>query len=509
MNKVNLDALIPREDFEAKDELIQDSSDKSDKIKLSELEEKGNFLYPALRKPDFQRETNEWTPDKNIGLIESFVNQDLIPAIIMWNTKGSFTFVIDGAHRLSALIAWVNDDYGDGTISRKFFDRIPEEQKKIADKTRKLVEAKIGSYDEYKKALNNPKGFDEQFVSRARDLSRHSIQLQWVNGGAQKAEDSFFRINQEASKINKTELTVLKSRESPNGIAARAIKNSGTGHKYWGKFSEEKQREIEKIAKEINELLFIPPYKKPICSLELPIAGRANSAQALPLILNFINIANGVIDKNTKPIKDEDGKLTIEYLNKCKKIALKINSKDTSSLGLYPAIYLYSKEGDYRTPYFYSIVALMLEFEENKSLEKKFTEVREAFEKFNSECDIIIYQMFRKYREGIKGYNHVKNFYIKVIEKLSENTSEDALNNLIEEEKKKAHVQPRDFSVSVKSTIFMREALKNAIKCKICGGLIGSKSVTIDHKQRKREQGLGTVENGQIAHPYCNNVYKH
>ncbi len=73
---------------------------------------KGNFFYPVLRKPDFQRETHEWSPNKVKGLIESFANQDLIPAIIMWTTKGGYTFAIDGAHRLSALIAWVNDDYG-------------------------------------------------------------------------------------------------------------------------------------------------------------------------------------------------------------------------------------------------------------------------------------------------------------------------------------------------------------------------------------------------------------
>jgi hypothetical protein len=28
-----------------------------------------------------------------------------------------YIFVIDGGHRLSALRAWMEDDYGDGTIS--------------------------------------------------------------------------------------------------------------------------------------------------------------------------------------------------------------------------------------------------------------------------------------------------------------------------------------------------------------------------------------------------------
>lgn len=44
-------------------------------------------------------------------------------------------FVIDGSHRVSSLVAWVNDDYGDGEISKTFFkDEIPNEQKRIAKK---------------------------------------------------------------------------------------------------------------------------------------------------------------------------------------------------------------------------------------------------------------------------------------------------------------------------------------------------------------------------------------
>ena len=43
MGKVNLDALIPREDLEIKDDSITDSSEKSEKIKISELEERGTF----------------------------------------------------------------------------------------------------------------------------------------------------------------------------------------------------------------------------------------------------------------------------------------------------------------------------------------------------------------------------------------------------------------------------------------------------------------------------------
>ncbi len=103
----------------------------------------------ALRKPDFQRETNEWDAKKIYDFLESFINGDLIPSIILWRSNSGLYFVIDGAHRLSAFISWIFDDYGDGDISNKFFDKnIPEEQKQIASATRKLINEKIGSYKE-------------------------------------------------------------------------------------------------------------------------------------------------------------------------------------------------------------------------------------------------------------------------------------------------------------------------------------------------------------------------
>ena len=73
MGKVNLDALIPREDLEIKEDITQDIANNTSNLPLSQLELKGNFVYPNLRKPEYQRETNEWAPEKVLGLIESFV----------------------------------------------------------------------------------------------------------------------------------------------------------------------------------------------------------------------------------------------------------------------------------------------------------------------------------------------------------------------------------------------------------------------------------------------------
>ena len=116
-------------------------------------------------------------------------------------------------------------------------------------------------------AITNPDKVDSKIVARARDLGRLAIQLQWVKGDASKAEESFFKINQLATPIDKTELVLLKERHKPYCLAARAIRRSGTGHKYWSEFDEEIQEKIEERAKEINDLFFEPQLRKPIKTL--------------------------------------------------------------------------------------------------------------------------------------------------------------------------------------------------------------------------------------------------
>jgi Protein of unknown function DUF262 len=110
-NVVNLDALLPRQDLASPAEASADLEG----LKLSDLEP--GLIFAFLRKPDFQRETANWSPEQVADLIETFVKGNIIPSIILWQS-GQRVFVIDGAHRLSALIAWVRDDYGAGKSRR-------------------------------------------------------------------------------------------------------------------------------------------------------------------------------------------------------------------------------------------------------------------------------------------------------------------------------------------------------------------------------------------------------
>jgi hypothetical protein len=96
-------------------------------------------------------------------------------------------------------------------------------------------------------------------VRRARILGALALQVQWVYGDANKAETSYFKINQEAAPINKTELFLLQARNKPNGLASRAIRRSGTSHKYWSKFPNDKKYRSKKLPRTLTPCYSIHP----------------------------------------------------------------------------------------------------------------------------------------------------------------------------------------------------------------------------------------------------------
>jgi hypothetical protein len=512
MAKVNLDALIPREDFEVEETV--NSGKKKETISIEDIKE-DSFFISTIRKPDFQRETNEWDSQKICELIKSFVEGDLIPAIILWRSTGGYLFVIDGSHRLSALSAWVNDDYGDGKISKNFYDGIlPDEQLTIAQETRKLVNKAIGSYEDFRLALKRPDKVTPDIVRHAKNLAALAIQLQWVEGDARKAESSFFKINQQAAPIDKTELKLLESRKKPNSIAARAIIRSGKGHKYWSSFPESIQLEVQKLAAEINEILFDPKLQTPIKTLDIPVGGRVYSSQALPLVLEFINI---VCKARLNDKDDDTGEATIQTLKNVRKVAYRLNSNHASSLGLHPSVYFYSMDGRHKTASFFAMVDFVMELDKRKRI-NDFIDIRVKFEEFILEYDYLIQQITRKYRSAQKSYKHISSFFQEVVSAFqSGKPINESIDKIISSSFNYLTLQklpdqydtlPKDFDKGKKSAIYIREALKNAPKCSICGGLIHRNSISFDHIQRKVEGGYATLDNGQITHPYCNTGYK-
>ena len=238
---VNLDALIPKQDFDPS--MSSPKPGEYERIFAHDLVY-GAPLYSMLRKPDFQRATSVWTPQQVSDLVLAFIEEDLIPALILWRSETNHVFIIDGAHRLSSLIAWINNDYGAGNISRPFFEGEFSEHEKAAKKAKELVEEDAGPYAEIAGAFQTP-GSPEQYKKIAGALRQFNLRVQWITGEGRKAERSFFKINRQGVPLTATELTLLYSRRCPNSLAARAINQRAAGHPHWKHFTEENRSATE------------------------------------------------------------------------------------------------------------------------------------------------------------------------------------------------------------------------------------------------------------------------
>src|SRR4051812_13465989 len=163
--KVHIDHLIPRESLRwvdpRKDSYTNLPPKRSPMTRLAykDLADRGDILplLPLLRKPDFQRETSAWSPEDCVRLLESIVKGLIIPSLIIWKSPDNgFLYILDGAHRISVMRAWVIDDWGD-KAAEDYYERHEyfEEIREAAKVVRAEVRANIGSYEDYLSAGKN------------------------------------------------------------------------------------------------------------------------------------------------------------------------------------------------------------------------------------------------------------------------------------------------------------------------------------------------------------------
>lgn len=513
-NRVHLDAMIPREDFAIEEEVF--AIDLLKDFPIANLASDSSILK-LLRKPDFQRETNHWTPEQVATFVASFLDNEVIPSIIFWKSP-HYIFVIDGGHRLSALRAWMEDDYGDKKISSEFYStELSEEQIRTAKRTRRIIEKKIGRYSDLKK-LVDAKG-TEVASRRAKVLVTRGLNLQWIQSNSPTvAETSFYKINSQGTPLDETERLLIENRRKPIAIGARVILRAGTGHKYWSAFDQEKIQKIMNVAQKLHGLLFQPEAHSPLKSLDVPIGGPVSPVDALGLLVEFLTIAaNRLPAENRKSIQeyddDVDGGATLDILGKSLAVLERIGGNGKGSLGLHRGIYFYNERGKYSKFLFLGIVDLIAEkFRNNdEHFFKKFTKVRPAVEDFLIDNKSLI---------GIALQNMAKTQRIPNIRKLMDYLVVETMKGKVPTpEMSIAHLgmQGRVLDVRViqaaphvtddtKDTLIVRDELAKASRCPICNGRLDpSKSVSFDHKKKREHGGTGDLDNIQMAHPYCNN----
>lgn len=518
---VILDAMIMRDDFAVTAAAPPSAAEPIKALSIENITGQ-SMLVQLLRKPDFQRETNQWTPVQLVTFLESFLDNELIPSVILWQSD-AFVFVIDGGHRLSALRAWIEDDYGDGPISRAYFgNEISVAQKKVAKKAKDLVAERVGTYKDVKAALINQAAYDERTVARAKNMATRSLSLQWVTGDAAKAETSFFKINTQGTPLDKTEELILQNRYRSVAVSARSIVRAGTGHKYWSKFPSETKQKIESNAARIHNALFNPEVDHPIKTLDLPLGGSRSPISALEMLMSLISITNAPIGTTKRPLdsfeEDVDGQKTLAVLDQCFRVVGRMSGNEGKSLGLHPAIYFYSERGRHIPDLLLGMLLLIRRKLQNNdpNFFKKFSENRRKIEDYLLSNKALITQAMQLARSAVR-YERAADLFDFLVAQFSAQTdfTEEQMIKVIAPNSVAKLLAVAEtatttkFSDETKSTIFLRQAFKTTLTCAICNGYLdAAKSASYDHIDRVQDGGLGDATNGQITHPYCNTAMK-
>jgi hypothetical protein len=294
---------------------------------------------------------------------------------------------------------------------------------------------------------------------------------------------------------------------------------AGFGHSYWSAFGQKNQQEIVTLAKKLNRILFEPEVMTPIRTLDLPLGGSSSSVEALAVLIDFLSVANNA-DLNDVDAgifaDDSDGVGTISALKGGIRIANRVTGNSAESLGLHPYVYFSNEKGKHSRFLFLGTCALIADrLRNNDDLWfRKFTIAREHIEKFllenKSLIGIVLQNLGRKAR--IPKMREMLAFLVQAGQTGKVPEAREVFENIglrgkvIDLTNTQKAVR---FSEDVKSAIYLRDGVKQVMTCPICRGLLDvQKSVSYDHVTPVRAGGLGTAENGQMVHPYCNTGMK-
>ncbi len=432
------------------------------------------------------------------------------------------------------MIAWVNDDYGDGEISKKAWNYdVPKAQADLHKKTKALVDAEIGTFAYLVHVGLSGSIADELKLKRARAIATRQPHIQRVDGDAKMAEKSFFTINSNPVTIDDTELRVIRARAKPNIIATRALIAAGKGHQYWAKFTERSEK-IEKVASEANNLLFGDIVEIGAQSPDLPRAGQPYSDEAFKMVLDLVNMVNKFTtamwrveaadkEKATRsktakvaPILDDiDGAATLECLERVYKAARLVTGNDPGSLGLDHAVYSYGGTGKFHPVAYLAAVEFAQELQSQNKL-KDFTIVRAEFEEFLVRHKTFINILGHSKGSRTRPLESLLLMYRGVLKTLLSGKKTDReIMSVLEAEPKLKDLRAGDeqegnpirrkFQKNVVHAKVVETTLAGRERCPICKARMPPSARTKDHKDRIADGGRGDFENLQFAHAYCNN----
>ncbi len=538
---------------------------RDDFLNIKQLYGEDSEAY-LLKKPDFQRATWSWTPEDCVDLLYAVLNEQVVPSVIMWLSEDGTKFILDGGHRISVLLAWIKDDWGDRLPAGSFKDdSLERASKEAALKVRDALKD-IGTFDEYIRAEKRYRELDEQgkkssaeiiaamdsvsydYAMKARRWKSVAVgfPVLWVKGDYKTAEQSFLKINKTGRQLSKWETKLVENRTSSMARAVMSIAEFQQASRFWplndeevrgSKNLSEKAETIIQIVNELHELLFLPIYETPIKQPVQPlVATPFTKPETKPAIVaEILTITEGLKGRLTETerlIQKDNGAPPyvlipngLNLLKHAKDDVLSVYGNNPRSLLLMPLVYFYSDQGRYVRSLLYGMLYWINYGSPTKDVFNRkilFSVHRQAFEQILIEHkEEIIRRITRRIGSGSEvtyqtaSYFHgLLKLFIKHNDQIESDEFKSDHKDLIENLGKpngKAFPQKqesvsRTFTQTQKTTANVKDFLTLFPKCEICGGRYYPGLFTqADHIEERRKGGKTTVPNLRNTHPFCNN----
>ena len=265
-------------------------------LQLSHLYGEESFT-PYLKKPDFQRATWSWSPIECVDLLEAVLYEQVVPSIILWKSPEGYLYVLDGGHRVSVLLAWVEDDWGDRRSVNYKDAGTEKEIVRAAKEVRELIrERGIGNYKDYRLANSRFRGFEKEgknpkdfmdstelkYAERMRQLitAKVGFPVLWVRGNYEIAEKSFLKINSTGKQLSNWETKLVENRRSSFARTVMALTQISSPEHCWtfddpevkqNNILRNEVKEILEKVESLHKILFDPSYEKPIKDSRQPL----------------------------------------------------------------------------------------------------------------------------------------------------------------------------------------------------------------------------------------------
>ncbi len=491
-------------------------------------------IIKCLFKADNQRSTECWSVQEIANFIEDCTeDQNINLCILYWKDIHGNIYIIDGAHRLSCIYAWINRYFADEQVPQAPNFNDPQKQ------DIRYLRNYLGDLADFQRICT-----DAEFAEKKSKLEDIKISFRQVLGTPEDARRVFQSINSDTKRLDKYEEYHLRNRGSDAYYAIYACCYINDNKSNLEELQYTRLNELIELGERIHQLLFST----------ILLDNEMSHGKKIGLVNELMNIIAGDQIHNIMSLNQGERveNLMSHLLTILCRIATPVKNAGVPSLGLHPYLYFYKDQRFQITSFLawfsivYEIHESRMQIHHRKISFKDFTRVRRSIEFLIANFPVATTETVGKFGSGIKGYDRLQIVYNAFIclslEMEVDFDDEECLNTFILSMSKAfkyinfnefyverflggyddvvvknvvgyvesispiSRSKPKAFSALTKSLLKHNFVVGNHNFCLICDGLIYLDSTESDHRIAKAVGGQGVLENGLLVHPICNRM---